>query len=137
MKNVENKFEKLFEMTVEDFINIDGIGDIMAKNLVDYFKQNTEMVKELMKEFTFLIPEDDGEKLKNKIFVITGKLHIYENRDTLKKIIEKNGGKVSGSVSSKTSYLINNDINSNSSKNKKAKELGVKIITEDEFLKMV
>ena len=136
LKYLNYNFEKLFEMNLEEFLKIDGIGEIMAKKLIKYFEENKEMIKELMKEFHFIIPEEAGEKLKNMIFVITGKLNHYENREELKKIIEKNGGKVSGSVSSKTSYLINNDSTSNSSKNKKAKELGIQIITEDEFEKM-
>ena len=96
------------------------------------------MVKELMIEFTFIVPEiyEYDTALTNKTFVITGKLHIYANRDALKKEIENNGGKVVGSVSSKTDYLINNDSTSNSSKNKKAKELGIQIITEDQFEEM-
>ena len=69
--------------------------------------------------------------------MITGSLVHYKNRDELVEVIEKSGGKVSGSVSAKTSYLLNNDINSTSSKNRKAKELGVPIITEDDFIKMI
>ena len=88
-----------------------------------------------MKEFTFIQEETSENTLEGLTFVITGKLNHYENRDTLKKEIEKKGGKVAGSVSSKTNYLINNDIHSTSGKNKKAKELGIPIITEEEFEK--
>lgn len=138
MKYFHYDFEKIFEKNYDDFIKIDGIGEKMANNLVHYFDKNAEMVKELMKEFTFIVPEinENETALTNKTFVITGKLHIYANRDALKKEIENNGGKVVGSVSSKTDYLINNDSTSNSSKNKKAKELGIQIITEDEFEEM-
>ena len=76
------------------------------------------------------------DDLEGKTFVITGSLNSFPNRDALKKVIEDRGGKVAGSVSSKTSYLINNDINSNSSKNKNAKKLGVPIITEEDFLNL-
>lgn len=74
--------------------------------------------------------------LQGKIFVVTGSVNHYKNRDELKADIENRGGKVSGSISSKTTYLINNDIDSNSSKNKKAKELNIPIITEEQFLSM-
>lgn len=135
MKYLHGDFEKMFEMSQEDFIKIDGIGEIMAENLVKYFKKNEIKVKELMKEFTFIQEETSENTLEGLTFVITGKLNHYENRDTLKKEIEKKGGKVAGSVSSKTNYLINNDIHSTSGKNKKAKELGIPIITEEEFEK--
>lgn len=137
LKYLNNDFEKIFEKTREEFLEIDGVGEIMANNLVTYFHDNEKFVKELMKEFTFSIPTDTNTTtLSGLTFVITGKLHMYENRDELKNEIEKNGGKVSGSVSNKTDYLINNDIHSTSGKNKKAKELGVKIITEEEFEEM-
>lgn len=135
MNYLHYNFKKIFEMKREEFENISGIGEKMAKNLVNYFTEREEMVKELMKEFTFIIPENTTSSLANLTFVITGKLHIYANRDALKEEIERNGGKVAGSVSSKTDYLINNDILSNSSKNKKVKELGIPIITEEEFEK--
>ena len=78
-----------------------------------------------------------GDKFAGKVFVITGSLTHFSNRNEMKELIEKNGGKVSGSVSSKTNFLINNDTDSNSSKNKKAKELGVEIISEEDFLKLL
>ena len=78
-----------------------------------------------------------GDKLNGMTFVITGSLNVFSNRNEAKERIEQLGGKVSGSVSNKTSYLVNNDIESNSSKNKKAKELGVSIITENELLSML
>ena len=92
------------------------------------------VVRELLGEITFVIEENTAEQdLEGKTFVITGSLETYPNRDALKKEIEDRGGKVAGSVSAKTSYLINNDINSGSSKNKKAKSLGIPIITEQDF----
>lgn len=135
MKYLHGDFEQMFEMSQEDFIKIDGIGEIMAENLVKYFKKNETKVKELMKEFTFMQEEMSENTLDGLTFVITGKLNLYENRDALKNEIEKKGGKVAGSVSSKTNYLINNDIHSTSGKNKKAKELEIPIITEEEFEK--
>ena len=96
-----------------------------------------EEIDRLLSEIEFVIEENNAEQdLEGKTFVITGSLNSFPNRDALKKVIEDRGGKVSGSVSSKTSYLINNDINSNSSKNKNAKKLGVPIITEEDFLKL-
>ena len=82
-------------------------------------------------------PSSTGASLKDKVFVITGKLKTYKNRDELKKVIENNGGKVTGSISSKTSYLINNDTESTSAKNVSAKKLGIPIISEEEFRSMV
>ena len=95
------------------------------------------MVFELSKEFNFNKPEvsKSTNLLSGKTFVITGSLNHYSNRDELKNVIESNGGKVSGSVSSKTSYLICNE-DSNSGKSKKAKDLNIPIITEEEFMKM-
>ena len=81
--------------------------------------------------------EKTGDKLKDKVFVITGDVHYYKNRTELQKVIENAGGKVSGSVSKRTSYLINNDVSSESSKNAKAKELGIPIITEEQFKEML
>ena len=96
-----------------------------------------EEIERLLSEIEFVIEENTAEQdLEGKTFVITGSLNSFPNRDALKKVIEDRGGKVAGSVSSKTSYLINNDINSNSSKNKNAKKLGVPIITEEDFLNL-
>ena len=86
------------------------------------------------------VPEEDKEedkKLKDKIFVITGKTIKFKNRNELKDFIESNGGKVTGSVSKKTNYLVNNDVNSTSSKNKMAKELNIPIITEQELIDLI
>lgn len=97
------------------------------------------MMELLASEFTFEKVEEKSSNvdLSSKVFVITGSLNHYKNRDELVDLITSMGGKVSGSVSAKTSYLLNNDINSTSSKNKKAKELNVPIITEDDFIKMI
>ena len=97
------------------------------------------MFYELMEEFNFEKVEEKSSSvdLSSKVFVITGSLTHYKNRDELVSVIESMGGKVSGSVSAKTSYLINNDVTSTSGKNKKAKDLGIPIISEEDFLKMI
>ena len=96
-------------------------------------------IQRLLKEIHIVIPEKkpSGTKLEGLTFVITGDVHHFKNRDEMKAFIEQNGGKTSGSVSGKTSYLINNDRESVSGKNKKAKELGIAIISEDDFLAMM
>jgi DNA ligase (NAD+) len=117
---------------------IDGIGLTMANSFERYLKVNSNIILELANELQFqIVNTHHSNSLSGMLFVITGSTHIYKNRDELKQVIEENGGKVSGSISKKTSYLINNDITSNSSKNKKAKELGVNIISEDDFAKMI
>ena len=133
--------DRVRHATVEELSAIDKVGGVIAGSFAEYFgidKHNAEL-DELLKELTIEVPRLDSsnEAINGKTFVITGSLEHYENRNVLKDVIESKGGKVSGSVSAKTDYLINNDITSNSSKNKKAKELGVKIITEDDFKNMI
>lgn len=138
-KFFDNDISKILNATEEDFIQVEKIGDVIAKEIVAYFKndKNIKLIEELLKEIEIVIEENNEEQdLKDKIFVITGSLNHFTNREELKTLIEKRGGKVSGSVSSKTSYLINNDVTSKSSKNKKANELGVSIISEEDFLKL-
>ena len=122
-----------------DFTVIDGFGTEMQKSLSNWWKDNEESFYALVKEFTFEKVEENssGIDLSGKNFVITGSLVHYKNRDELVDLITSMGGKVSGSVSAKTSYLLNNDINSTSSKNRKAKELNIPIITEEDFIKMI
>ena len=118
-------------------MQIDQIGDVLAKSITDYFQneKNKKIVDDLLEEIQFEEENNTQEEtLSGMTFVITGSLNQYENRDALKKEIEEKGGKVAGSVSSKTSFLINNDIQSNSSKNKTAKSLGIPIITEEEYI---
>jgi len=119
------------------FKSISGIGNSIITSIDSYFMDYGAMVFELSKEFNFNKPEvsKSTNLLSGKTFVITGSLNHYSNRDELKNVIESNGGKVSGSVSSKTSYLICNE-DSNSGKSKKAKDLNIPIITEEEFMKM-
>ena len=124
---------------VTHYSQIDGFGDNMNQSLHDYLEKNHMMISTLADEFIFEVKSANNNNvdLSNKIFVITGSLNHFKNRNELVSIIEQLGGKVSGSVSSKTSYLINNDVTSTSGKNKKAKELGVPVISEEEFIKSI
>ena len=121
------------------FTNIDGFGEEMNKSLQRWWNEYKYEFCELAKEFIFDRNDDVKSKvnLSNKTFVITGSLVHYKNRDELISVIESLGGKVSGSVSAKTNYLINNDINSSSSKNIKARKFNIPIISEEDFIKMV
>lgn len=124
--------------TAEELSEIDGIGEVIGKAFADYFSDRDNNIKfdNLLKE-VHIIKEDIDESeqtLDGKVFVVTGSLVHFESRNELKDLIEKKGGKVAGSVSSKTVCLINNDTASNSSKNKKAKELGIPILTEEQFM---
>lgn len=123
---------------VTHYSQIDGFGDNMNQSLHDYLRKNHMMISTLADEFIFESKSENSNNvdLSNKTFVITGSLNHHKNRDELVNIIEQLGGKVSGTVSSKTNYLINND-KSNSSKFIKAQELGVKIINEEEFIKLL
>jgi DNA ligase (NAD+) len=124
----------------EHFRSISGIGDSLINSLNSYFNIHCSEIFELTKEFKFESPIVLGETpkaLQGKTFVVTGSVNHYKNRDELKADIVIHGGTVVGSVSSKTSYLINNDINSTSSKNQKAKSLNIPIISEEDFLKMI
>jgi DNA ligase (NAD+) len=137
-KASQYKWETIENLNAEELLEIDGIGPIMAESFTAYFAkpENRIIVADLLNEIEFEDTEISNEEqiFKSKIFVITGLLLTFENREKLKGFIEDRGGKVTDSVTSKTNYLINNDNLSNSSKNKKAKELGIKIITETEFL---
>lgn len=123
------------------FENLEGFGFEMSCSMRQYLNANIKMIKELADILTFETPKKEiipqNINLVGKTFVITGSLNTFANRDVAKEQIEALGGKVSGSVSAKTSYLVNNDINSTSGKNKKAKELGVPIITEEELVNMM
>lgn len=136
-----NNFRTIIDLEAENaFIGIDGFGKEMNRSLCSWWCENKKMVVELAELFTFEKPEKfivNKTDLSGKVFVITGSLEHFANRDELKERIESMGGKVSGSVSAKTSYLINNDINSNSSKNKKARELSIPIISEEELLAII
>ena len=132
------------EMTIkgaEYFRYLPGVGDTLINSLNDYWKNHYSDILQLSEEFTFkksnLILDETPKTLQNKTFVVTGSVNHYPNRDALKADIEAHGGKVVGNISSKTNYLINNDINSTSSKNTKAKSLNIPIISEEDFLAMI
>lgn len=132
-------FEKIRHVTAEELVHIDGIGEVIARSFEDYFSspENNRMVDELLQEIVLEHtpqPSSEEQSLRGQVFVITGSLEHFENRNMLKERIEQLGGKVTGSVTGKTTFLINNDINSNSSKNKKAKQINVPIITEEEAI---
>ena len=136
VKAYKSDFDAIMNATEEELTEIDQVGAVLARDFVAYFKDvdRKEEVLRLLGEIEFVIEENTAEQdLEGMTFVITGSLETYPNRDALKKEIEDRGGKVAGSVSAKTTCLINNDINSNSSKNKKAKNLGIPIITENDF----
>lgn len=123
------------------FSSLDGISDKKISSIDSYWYKYSNIVYELSKEFnfesTYVILNEIPNTLQGKTFVVTGSVNHYKNRDELKADIVSHGGTVVGSVSSKTSYLINNDINSTSSKNQKAKSLNIPIISEEEFLSMI
>lgn len=141
-KLVSRKFDsswtKIENATYEELISIGGIGEVMANSYVNFFKdeKKKKIINNILKEVNI---EAEKEEIKDKIFenitfVITGSVEQFKNRDEIKDEIEKRGGKVTSSVTNKTNYLINNDNTSSSSKNKKAIELEVPIITEAEFI---
>ena len=137
VKAYKSDIEAIINATEEDLKEIDQVGEVLAKDFVAYFRneKNLSEVRSLLDEIEFVIEENNQEQdLDGMTFVITGSLETHSNRDALKKEIEDRGGKVAGSVSAKTTCLINNDINSASSKNKKAKGLGIPIITEEMFI---
>mgnify|MGYP002626199511 CR=1 FL=1 len=129
------------KLTREQLVLIDGIGEGLANDYVEFFSKenNLKEFHDLIAELKIKAPEETNSTsgISGKTFVITGAVHIWKNRNELKDYIEANGGKVASAVSGKTDYLINNDSASNSTKNKKAKSLGVAIITEEEFQGLV
>ena len=138
--NSIDEFTFIIENTSLEFAAIDGVGVSATTSLDDWWNTNRDMFYELKEEFIFSSKKENGNvsvDLSGKIFVITGSLNHYKNRDELVSVIESMGGKVSGSVSAKTSYLINNDAQSSSSKNQKAKQLNIPIISEEDFINMI
>ncbi|MCJ7855766.1 NAD-dependent DNA ligase LigA [Lachnospiraceae bacterium NSJ-143] len=137
-RNFENDIQKIFMATEEEINAIDGFGEIIAHSIHSYFNndENKKLLTEALKYITFRTEENISAEagLSGLTFVITGDLESYNNRKELQNQIESMGGKVTGSVTKKTSFLINNDAFSESSKNKKAAELGVPVITENEFI---
>ena len=133
--------KKLTRLTAEELSDIDGVGDVIARSYVDYFsdEKRRAVYEALLKELHIPEEKNTGEEqiFAGKSFVITGSVQHFANRNEVKALIEAKGGKVTGSVSAKTDYLINNHAESASSKNKRAKELGIPIISEEEFLGMI
>ena len=138
-RHFDNDLDRIRHASLEEVSDIDTIGPVIAGNLVAYFKDedNNRRLDHLM---SFLHIQEDSPKqeqiFEGMNFVITGSLVHFENRSEAKELIESLGGKVTGSVTKKTNYLINNDIQSNSSKNKKARELGIPILSEEDFRKL-
>lgn len=130
--------EKIIHAPVDELVQIDGIGSVMAEKFYAYFhdEKNLEKFNHLLSEVRIAQPETNTQEqsMSGLTFVITGNVTHFPNRNAVKDYIERRGGKVTGSVTSKTDYLINNDVHSNSTKNKKAKELEIPIITEEQFL---
>ncbi len=129
---------RLRSATQEELAEIDGIGEVIALSVRAFFdnQKNAEQLDHLLAQLNIAVEviEEGAQTLAGMNFVITGSLVHYENRNLLKEEIEKKGGKVTGSVTGKTTCLINNDTTSQSSKNKKAKELGVRIVSEEDFI---
>ena len=139
-KHFNNEIEKIAGASLDELQAINDIGPVLAKSIVDYFsdKSKKKIFDDIIREVKIKTDIKKGASpLDNLTFVITGSLNNYENRDALVKVIEDSGGKVASLVSKNTNYLINNDVASNSTKNKKAKELGVKIISEADFEKLI
>ena len=142
-RHFKNDFEAMRHATVEELVEIDGIGEVLAQAWTAFFSdgKNNAIVDHLLAELTFEAGDEESsegadEAFAGMNFVITGSLEQFKNRKELQELIERRGGKVTGSVTSKTNYLINNDVASSSSKNKKARELGVPILSEEEFLNL-
>lgn len=140
-KELGYDMEKIRHVSEEELAAIDGIGPVIAKSFVDYFKKEgrQEKLDHLLSHLELgEAPKQKEEQIFHGMsFVITGSVEHFSNRKEVKEEIEKRGGKVTGSVTSKTNYLINNDTQSSSSKNKKAKELGIPIISEETFIQMM
>jgi DNA ligase (NAD+) len=138
-RHFKNDVEKMTGASEEELSDIQGVGPVLAAAFVKYF-----VSEERKKEFKLLLgeleiqPEEMAEEQKfaGMSFVVTGSVNHFANRNEIKELVEKMGGKVTGSVTKKTNYLINNDVESASSKNRKAKELGVPIISEEEFIEL-
>ena len=138
-RQLDDEVERLLAAGEEELAAIDGVGPVIAASFTGYFAdpEKRERFFRLLSELTLEKEETAAvQDLKGKVFVVTGSLTHFSNRAELKELIEKRGGKVTGSVTGKTDYLINNDTESSSSKNKKARELGIPVISEEEFLKL-
>lgn len=138
-RHYSDDIDAIINAKFEELLTIEGIGEVLAKTYTQFFakEKNKNELNNLLLEIKLLKEErNTGSPISGKVFVITGSVNSFANRDELKNFIEANGGKTTGSVSAKTDYLINNDVTSNSSKNKKAKELGIPVISEEDFIDM-
>ena len=136
-------FQKMMGATKEELMQIDGIGEKMAENYMEFFSKNSAMASGLLEELDLagqentMVKANESSAASGKTFVITGALNTYSNRKAAQDDIEAHGGKLAGSVSSKTDFLVTNDTTSNSSKNRKAAELGIPVITEQQLIDML
>lgn len=138
-KEFDYDLEKMIHATGEEISSIEGIGPVIAQSFTAYFadEENMRKLRHLLSHLELeAVKQENRLTLEGKQFVITGSVEHFANRAQLKEYIEQRGGKVTGSVTSKTDYLINNDVTSNSSKNKKARELEIPILSEEDFLHM-
>lgn len=137
-QHFDNDLNKIRHATKSELSQIEGVGDVMATSIVNYFNNggNQLEVDDLLKYVVFKEQQSSSQELGGKTYVITGKVIEFKNRNEIKDFIEAHGGKVAGSVSKNTDFLINNDTESTSGKNKKAQELGVPVISEKEFLQL-
>ena len=138
-KEFDYDLEKMIHATGEEISSIEGIGPVIAQSYTAYFadEENMRKLRHLLSHLELEeVKQENRLTLEGKQFVITGSVEHFANRAQLKEYIEQRGGKVTGSVTSKTDYLINNDVTSNSSKNKKARELEIPILSEEDFLHM-
>lgn len=136
-RHFDQDMGQIMQATEEEISSIDGIGPVLAKNLATYLarEENKKLWEHLSRQLHIEAVEGPADNtLEGKTFVITGNLERFTNRKELKELIESKGGKVTGSVTGKTDYLINNNTTSNSSKNKKARELGIPVLSEDDFI---
>ena len=140
-RHFQYDFQAMENAEAEELIQIDGIGNVLAQGWCQYFasEKNRETAERLFAELDIEMAEDGQQEniFQGMTFVITGSLEHFSNRKELQELIESKGGKAAGSVSAKTTYLINNDVKSSSSKNKKARELGVPILSEEDFLRLL
>ncbi len=140
-RTFRSDFVRMRNASKEELIAVDGIGEVLADAWITYFSlaENNRVVDALLAELTIEQEAESQEKpiFDGMTFVITGSVEHFANRKELQAVIESRGGKATGSVTAKTTYLINNDVTSNSSKNKKAKELGIPILSEEDFLKLL
>ena len=136
-----NDLKKTVTASYLDLSSIEGIGDVIASNFFDYFhtKENIDAFVDLLGELDVIQEEvkkaDANDAMFGKVFCVTGKVNIFPNRDTIKALIESRGGKLTGSVSKSTDFLVTNDTTSGSRKNKAAAEYGIPILSEVEFIK--